>query len=95
MNKDPESVVSGLIWDPPGPPPTTPPPVVHTLHFACIDRLHIVVDGRTLCGWGTPLESDVYADDIGLRVWNAGLLRRCAMCEATLLAKARPLRGAA
>jgi hypothetical protein len=54
------------------------------LQVAALDRLHLAVDGRTLCGRAIVDELDVYSDEAGLTAWNA-----CAQCSATLVTRIR------
>jgi hypothetical protein len=61
-------------------------------------RLHLAVDGRSLCGRVMADERDLYGDEAGLRAWNNGPLERCAQCATALLARSRdpaPTRTAA
>ena len=59
------------------------------LQVAALDRLHLAVDGRALCGRVIVDELDVYSDEAGLSAWNCGPLQRCAQCSATLVARIR------
>ena len=37
------------------------------VHVAAVDKLHLTVDGRTLCGLLTVDELDLYSDEVALR----------------------------
>lgn len=70
--------------------------MIADLHVAVIEDLHLVVDGRALCGIDVDVDMDAYGDDFGLRVWNDGSLHgRCVGCCAGLEAAARVAREAA
>ncbi len=58
------------------------------LRVAAVDRLHMVVDGRALCGRAIE-DADVYEDKDGLPAWNDGPLEPCAKCTSTLVARIR------
>ncbi len=58
------------------------------LRVAAVDRLHLAVDGRALCGRAIE-DADVYEDDAGLPAWNDGPLERCGKCAGALLARIR------
>ena len=68
------------------------------LGVAAAGRLHLAVDGRSLCGRVMADELDLYSDGAGLRAWNTGPLERCAQCTTALIARSRdpaPARTAA
>jgi hypothetical protein len=60
------------------------------LQVAAVEKLHLTVDDRTLCGFVTVDELDAYQDEAGLRAWNDGPLEQCAQRQAALLAPIRP-----
>jgi hypothetical protein len=41
------------------------------VQVAAVDKLHLTVDGRTLCGLVTVDELDLYSDDVALRAWTS------------------------
>jgi len=59
------------------------------LQVVAVDKLHLAVDGRALCGLVIVDEVDAYGDEAGLSAWNRGPLERCAQCSATLAARIR------
>jgi hypothetical protein len=61
------------------------------LRVVAASRLHLAVDGRSLCGRLMVDELDVYRDEVGLLAWNDGPLERCAQCAAALVARSRRL----
>ena len=60
------------------------------VQVAAVEKLHLTVNDRTLCGLVTVDQLDVYSDEAGLRAWNTGPLEQCAQCAAALLARIRP-----
>jgi hypothetical protein len=61
-------------------------------------RLHLAVDGRSLCGRVMADKRDLYSDEAGLPAWNNGPLERCVQCTTALTARSRnpaPARTAA
>jgi hypothetical protein len=62
---------------------------VGRLQVTSLGRVHLAVDGRTLCGRVSVDERDVYGEESGLRVWNDGPLGRCGQCSAALAARIR------
>jgi hypothetical protein len=62
----------------------------HRVQIAAVEKLHLAVDGQTLCGLVTVDELDVYPDEAALHAWNDGPLEQCAECQAALLAPIRP-----
>ena len=58
-----------------------------------MEKLHLTVNDRTLCGLVTVDQLDVYSDEAALRAWNNGPLEQCAQCAAALLARIRHRRG--
>ena len=54
-----------------------------------MDKLHLTVDGRSLCGLLTIDELDVYDDAVGLRAWNDGPLEQCSQCRTALVTRIR------
>ncbi len=60
------------------------------VQVAAVEKLHLTVNDRTLCGLVTVDQLDVYSDEAGLRAWNTGPLEQCAQCQAALLARIRP-----
>jgi len=59
------------------------------LQVAAVDKLHLTVDGRSLCGLLTVDALDVYGNDVGLRAWNGGPLEQCTQCRTTLVTRIR------
>ncbi len=59
------------------------------LQVAALGRLHLAVDGRSLCGQVTIKEPDIYQNEAGLLAWNRGVLERCGKCSAALIARLR------
>ena len=47
------------------------------LQVAVVDKPHLAVDGRSLCGRVTVDELDLYSHSVGLLAWNGGPLQRC------------------
>lgn len=60
------------------------------VQVAAVEKLHLTVNDRSLCGLVTVDQLDVYSDEAGLRAWNTGPLEQCAQCQAALLARIRP-----
>jgi hypothetical protein len=60
------------------------------VQVAAVEKLHLTVNDRTLCGLVTVDRLDLYSDEAGLRAWNTGPLEQCARCAAALLARIRP-----
>ncbi len=58
------------------------------LRVAAVDRLHLAVDARALCGRAIE-DADVYEDKDGLPTWNDGPLERCGKCASVLVARIR------
>ena len=50
------------------------------VQVAAVEKLHLTVNDRTLCGLVTVDQLDVYSDEAGLRAWNTGPLEQCAQC---------------
>ena len=50
------------------------------VQVAAVEKLHLTVNDRTLCGLVTVDQLDVYSDKAGLRAWNTGPLEQCAQC---------------
>jgi len=59
------------------------------VQVAAVDKLHLTVDGRTLCGLLTVDELDLYSDEVALRAWNDGQLEQCSQCRTVLAARIR------
>jgi len=59
------------------------------LQVAAIRKLHLTVDGRSLCGLVTACELDLYSDEAALRAWNTGPLEQCAQCATALVTRIR------
>jgi hypothetical protein len=59
------------------------------VQVAAVDKLHLTVDGRTLCGLVTVAELDLYSDEVALRAWNIGRLEQCAQCATALVTRIR------
>ena len=60
------------------------------VQVAAVEKLHLTVNDRTLCGQVTVDQLDVYSDEAALRAWNDGPLQQCAQCAAALPAAIRP-----
>ena len=60
------------------------------VQVAAVEKLHVTVNDRTLCGVVTVDQLDVYSDKAALRAWNTGPLEQCAQWQAALLARIRP-----
>ncbi|MGA2014973.1 MAG: hypothetical protein ABSH51_31210 [Solirubrobacteraceae bacterium] len=59
------------------------------LQVAALGRLHLAVDGRSLCGRVAIPEPDIYEDEAGLLAGNRDVLERCGKCSAALVARIR------
>lgn len=59
------------------------------VQVAAVDKLHMTVDGRTLCGLVAVDELDLYSDEVALRAWNLGPLEQCAQCATALVTRIR------
>jgi hypothetical protein len=59
------------------------------LQVSVVEKLHLTIDGRSLCGLVTIDESDVYDDAAGLRAWNDGPLEQCSQCGTALVTRIR------
>jgi hypothetical protein len=68
---------------------TAPREIKPLLRVAAVEKLHLTVDGRSLCGLLTIDELDVYDDAVGLRAWNDGPLEHCAQCRTALVTRIR------
>ena len=60
--------------------PVTPPEQDprRRVQVAAVEKLHLTVNDRTLCGLVTVDQLDVYSDEAALRAWNTGALEQCA-----------------
>ena len=58
------------------------------LLVAALNRLHLVLDGRALCGQAVE-DADVYEDKAGVPAWNDGPPERCPRCAEGLAARLR------
>jgi hypothetical protein len=63
--------------------------VEQRLRVAAVDKLHLAIDGRSLCGRLEVADKDTYDDQAGLLAWNGGPLERCGQCSRTLVARSR------
>jgi len=59
------------------------------VQVAAVDKLHLAVDGRALCGLVTVDELDLYSDEVALRAWNTSALEQCAQCATALVTRIR------
>jgi hypothetical protein len=71
------------------PPDEDPRNARRPVQVAAVDKLHLTVDGRTLCGLVTVDELDLYSDEVALRAWNIGPLEQCAHCATALVTRIR------
>ena len=60
------------------------------MQVAAVEKLHLTVSDRTLCGLVTVDQLDVHSDEAGLRAWNTGPLEQCSQRAAALPARIRP-----
>ena len=54
-----------------------------------MEKLHLTVDSRSLCGLVTACELDLYSDQVALCAWNTGPLEQCAQCATALVTRVR------